>query len=949
LFLSVLESLAGETGKIAGKITDNSSGGPLPGANLLIIGTTLGSVADVKGEYFIINVPPGTHELRASYIGYKTELRTSVKVLVDKTTVVDFQLNSQAVKGEEVTVMAYRPDRVESDVTATKITYDIGQITSLPGITDISDVVSLQADVVDGHFRGGREGEAIYLISGAKIMNPLTGGATFVPITLGLEQVEVYTSGFSAEYGNVQSGVVNMVTKEGGTKWKTKIDFSTTNAHEQAWAGGIYSNENNPFYNILFNVNEWADAKDPMNGRPLYEFGAVGWDSYVPKQGQGFPAPPPPSRGDTLRTAALIRAYWLQGFRQIGLNTASSDRRIEFSTGGPLSEKFSVFVASRFRNNQPFIPTPFRDRDLQIMSNLAYRLNPQNKIKLEYNFNHAFRNDIASDFLQWFETVVSVQKAVDETQQIGVSWNHVFSPSMFMDLKANHLWTVAADHAELMAEGEYSDVYEVQSNQRTFNAPSGHQIGNLSNIGGTGTRTKTSNLQGNLTAQIDKRNLLKSGLQFYYYDMRVDNVTSVDNARSQRWQSYAAFPFEGAFYIQDKMEYQGFIANIGLRYDFYNFNTVYYTNRFSPYRNPDYDPTEPAAGAFYDANLSHKAKSKIETVFEPRIGFSFPVSDKTVLHLNYGVFSQRPPFQYIFVSRYKNDAIPNFDQMGNAELRPERTIAYDMGVVRVMPGGFLLGLGAYYKNVTNLLQEAQYVDKDGFIYNTYDNREYANVRGFHVNLDRNLGFLRGSIRYNWEAVKGKSSSATGAADQVAHYEGQPEKDQLRDPKDIYLDFNRLHKLIANVVLRTSPKAGFKVFGFYPLANFSISGNYRFLSGRPFTWDRSGQGLRFNQRTPNEHHTTLRLEKDVKITGTNVKIYGEVYNLLNLKIWDYGRTFSEHVDNLYRARYMEDAANLPAEDKKVMTEIEFTPYVTGLQPYLLDNSPRYFRLGMSFDF
>jgi hypothetical protein len=177
---------------------------------------------------------------------------------------------------------------------------------------------------------------------------------------------------------------------------------------------------------------------------------------------------------------------------------------------------------------------------------------------------------------------------------------------------------------------------------------------------------------------------------------------------------------------------------------------------------------------------------------------------------------------------------------------------------------------------------------------------------------------------------------------VAHYEGESEKDHLRDPKDIFLDFNRLHKLVANLGIQTSSQAGIKILNMRPLANVSLSSTYRFLSGRPFTWDVTGQGLRFNQRTPNEHHMKARLEKGFKRGSTTITAYMEVYNVLNKKVWSYDRTFSEDPENVYRARYMDDS-------EAVLTETEFYPYVTSLKPYLLDNNPRYYRFGIIFEF
>lgn len=229
MFVHAAVLFTGDTGKIAGQIVDAETNEPLPGANIEVEGTVLGAASDLSGEYFIINIPPGIYDLRVSYMGYQSEVRNLVRILVDKTTRLDFNLTPQVLEGQEVVVVAYKEDAIEMDLTATKQTYEVDEIQSLPGMTDIID---LQADVDGGHFRGGRTGEAIYLIGGAAIVNPLDNSRAFAPMTIGLEQVEVYTSGFSAEYGNVQSGVINIVTKEGRSdKWETHIDASTTNSY----------------------------------------------------------------------------------------------------------------------------------------------------------------------------------------------------------------------------------------------------------------------------------------------------------------------------------------------------------------------------------------------------------------------------------------------------------------------------------------------------------------------------------------------------------------------------------------------------------------------------------------------------------------------------------------------------------------------------------------------
>ena len=163
------------------------------------------------------------------------------------------------------------------------------------------------------------------------------------------------------------------------------------------------------------------------------------------------------------------------------------------------------------------------------------------------------------------------------------------------------------------------------------------------------------------------------------------------------------------------------------------------------------------------------------------------------------------------------------------------------------------------------MQGAQYEDLDGNVYNTFDNREYADIHGFQIALDKKRGFIQANLRYNWESATGQASSPLGAADLVVHYENPDKVDQLRNPKDIFLDFNRLHKLVATLGFHTESKAGFRFMGMHPLGGISFRATYKYMSGRPFTWDASGQGLRYNLRTPEEQNLTARFEKVINLS------------------------------------------------------------------------------------
>ncbi|MCK4296191.1 MAG: carboxypeptidase-like regulatory domain-containing protein, partial [Candidatus Marinimicrobia bacterium] len=119
-FLSLsIQLFAGNTGKIAGIITDKQSGETLIGANIILVGTNLGAATGEDGSYYILQVPPGTYEMKVSYIGYKTVTVKNVRVNVDLTTKIDVATESQAIAGQEVLVIAQQKV-IQHDVTSTR-------------------------------------------------------------------------------------------------------------------------------------------------------------------------------------------------------------------------------------------------------------------------------------------------------------------------------------------------------------------------------------------------------------------------------------------------------------------------------------------------------------------------------------------------------------------------------------------------------------------------------------------------------------------------------------------------------------------------------------------------------------------------------------------------------------------------------------------------------------
>ena len=940
---------AGETGKISGLVRDADSGEPLPGANVIIrnvlsgdriipVDPPIGAATGLDGVFIIINVPPGRYTVSAAYMGYQEVQKTGVQVRIDRTTTIDFDLGLKTLEGELVVVTAFKPNTVEIDLTATKQTYSVAEVQSIAGVADISDILQLQADVVDDHFRGGRVGESLYLVSGSSIVNPLNNQRAFSPIVTGLQEVEVYTSGFSAEYGNAQSGVVNMITKEGGSTWQTRAEVSSFLPYYKTWGGSVYSPDNLHYYNMLINTEEWLKENPTQPGKPLWDLG-YGAPVYLPPRVE-WP-PNPLTRQDSLAMAELGRVQWLLSNRDAGLEYNNTvDYRLDFSTGGPLTKNTSLFVAARQNVVNPVVPTPQKDYARQLMSNLTYRPNLNNKLKLSFVYASDYENELGSQFLRWsFDRTLSVTKILSTSKQYGIEWTHTFSPRSFMDLKFKVLDILNQERIELLDEGQFLEDYSNRRNWVDYTDPSYHRVGRPTDDRGN-EGTLTYDLNGSITSQINRNNLVKTGLQMTYYDIDVDFDMNVTNEGSYRKVAFNAFPYEGAVYVQDKLEFEGLIANLGLRYDFYNLNAEYFADQFSPLRNPDYDPSLPYLdrGKYYDQGLAAKEKTGLYTRLQPRIGISFPVSETSVFHLNYGTFTQRPNFNQIFYSQLT--MFNEIEVIGNPRLRPENTKAYDVGMVQGLSDGLFLDVSAYYKDVTDLVETAYFFDEQQSVYRTYINRDYADIKGFHVNLEKKRGSVRGYVRYNFEAATGKSSNDLAAP--VSYFEqpavGQEAVD-LPDPEDIYLDYDRTHKTVVNLRFITPNGFGPSVLSFRPFSDLSLSTTFRYMTGRPYTWDETGKGLKFNQRTPEELDLRMRFEKKLRFRTNSVVAYFEAFNLLNYKVHHYSRTFQDE----------RNVVIWETQRETIEDYTEYSPYNTSQRLYIFNNQPRHYRLGLIFNF
>ncbi len=951
IFLAAGTAPAQTVGKVSGVVRDAETREPLIGCNVTIVGTNLGAATNEEGAYFILNVPPGKYDFQASMMGYQKMVQRGAVVNAGRTTTADFSLAPTTLEQKEIVVEAARPD-VEREKTSTSAIIRFDDVQQMAGIRDVGDVLGLAADVTDGHFRGGRTGEEYYTLQGMGITNPLDNTSAFLPIMSSVEEVEVITSGFGAQYGNAQSGVVNITMKEGKSdKWRSRVETRMRAPGRKHFGPSVFDPSANRYLQMLLNTSTWRYG-DPNAENPQ------------PYYGRFVPAGLFSGDRDTTVRVAMAQALWLQTRRGLNQNYGNNvDYSVEAATGGPLNDNMRMFMALRSNNVWPVFPTEQPDMERQVMGNVVFDVSGNSTLRISGGYTQERTNDFPSDnsvsgYQRWlWDRITGIDYDLNTNVELGARFTQTVSPSTFYELKINSLF-IRTKQGATPYPSSLSDSAIVGSNPILWstgvlsiaggNSPDGINA-LVGNDDFKNEYTRTISFDGSLTSQVSESHLLNFGLQFNSYLIDVADMTDLRN--SQYLDRYRSKPFEGAAYVQDKMEFEGLIANVGLRFDFWSENQDYYTNLFSPYQ------VIGDSGTVNNHDPDHASKAKAPTVgrLQPRIGISFPVSTSTVFHLNYGSFMQRPSFQYVV--RVRNTQVPVTAKiLGNPRLEPETTNSYDIGVMQGLGQGFTLDVSGYYKDVKNLTQQADYY-VSGVGVSSFFNLDYADIRGFRIALEKRRGAFTGSINYQYSVATGKSATATNA---VPRFTLDPQTGAVSADystnavpvRDILLDFDRTHNLILNLAYTSEDEWGPMTFGFHPFENLTLSTTSFFRSGRPYT-SPSNTKLINGARAPGEYNTNARLTKRIlNFFGSSASFYVEVFNLFDQKILNYDYVFptwtptSQNLQTQYYEMYPIDNVN---HGIRYYWDVGRQGSFTADQSFLIySNMPRSFNFGIVLD-
>ncbi len=837
LILCVSLSYSGTTGKIAGKIVDAQTSEVLVGVNVLIEGTTLGAASDVDGNYFIINIPPGTYTLKASAVGYTPLTMSEVKVFVDQTTKIDLKLQAQAVEIGAVEITATRPI-VQRDLTSTTSTVSSDQLSKLP-VEDVQSVVNLQAGVVDGHFRGGRSDEVKYLVDGVAVNDVFSGSSTLSPEINSIQEIQVLSGTFNAEYGDALSGVVNQVTKTPGSKYSGSLS---------AYTGDYLTTRTSLYQNI-----------GHISPTDLYNF-------------EGSLSGPVPGLGNVLKFYISGRHYYDDGYLY-GKRVFNPSDSSNFNNTNPAKWYIGATGDGKYVSMNSQERTTLQSKLSVILPNSEIVTLQAFYQQYDYRvYDHAYVLDPDGDYLYHQKSFLG-----------SAVYTHMISNAAFLDFRGS---AFISDYHQSVYDNPVDANGNIQVDPRYVSLEFVQEQGLSNNaflVSGTQNwdfqhHTNTYSGKIDLTDQVDQQHQIKAGVDGEYYTLRYqdfqvhvdansDFVPTLPAYGSFDFNVYKNHPYQFATYIQDKIELDYLVINAGLRFDY-----------FEPDGNILLNPTnieeldslqQPYPSSLNGTQILQKASAKSQ--FSPRIGLSYPMTDKGAVHISYGHFFQMPAFDYL----YKNPnfripltgSFPDFvgSVIGNADLQPQRTTMYEVGLQQEVAPNLGITITGYYKDIRNLLGIEEFYKGNQTLFGEYVNHDYGEVKGITLSLERRLvdGF-GATIDYTFQVAQG---SASDPNEDLTKAQASPPI-QINEEL-VPLSWDRRHSLNFTLTLGTPH-------------TFLASLVGKLGSGLPYTPSLQNQrtGLENSDNMPTFFNTDLYVTKDVTLDDVAFSFFLKVYNLFD---------------------------------------------------------------------
>ncbi len=906
ILLPALANAQGAPGSIKGTIRDVESGELLDYANVLIKGTSRGTMSLSGGVFYFQGLKPGTYTVQVLYLGYAPEAVT-VEVAEGAQSVIRFDLKVVVVQTLE-----------EFAVEGARYMVEIKNSTQEQGFTgdrladyaidSVEEAVAKQAGVQmrDGelYVRGGRSGEVSMRIDDVPVDNVGGGGAISVS-SMAVEATEMVTGGMDPEYGSAMSGVINVTTRTGGESFEGGLRYMTDDFGRQ---DKTYTNYDRfefgfggptPVQKLTyflagdfvftdtenFSVANRPEYRVDLGGATLFQFrrrqvnqlkGSSKWQ-YTFSENLRL-------SGEYTLNSASNESYspnWsVSGYSRrvlmmpLLVNTPGDDswlytRNYVPVYYGPWYERMNQLShpavvidarnASLIRRMAPVLQVRSTDGRLYTVAaepgfdGFRYPYSSYSTAQEDSSytwFNSADRSGVNRSLSQNLKFVLTHNLTDDTFYTMKVSAlrnDNVFS------VNGQDPWEY--QHGPIASPGLFYGQANLYLNGSDYYTdplnPLFVTTSDFPYYGEDYSRTYIAKFDLSTTRW--SSHLVKMGLQLQYNDIESNNLSYPAYERQNRFTGlyslgassniYHSYNPEASYYIQDRWDYEGMVMNYGFRWDL-----------FSP---------GSAAEILLDNDDVNKNVIKYKHQFSPRLGFAFPITERDGFNFSYGRFIQFPTRDLLFSSQ---DPLGNAGTLGNPNLKAETTIAYQAGIKHQFTDYLAGSVAIYSRDIYDLIAATTVTDEEtGNTLPRYINKAYASARGVEVTLNKrysdNFAF---DVAYTFSYADGVASSQEFGAN--------PEGLEYLPNQELPLNWDQRHVFHLSLLLQ-QPN--------------SWSGSMTFSYGSGFPWtpnDRYARKvdplLENSERLPATYDLTFQGQKEINFYGQRLTMYFQAHNLIN---------------------------------------------------------------------
>ncbi len=702
---------------IKGRIFDDETGETMPYTNVYISGTNIGTMAFTDGFYIMRGLPPGTYTVKASYISYGLGSQT-VTLGPGEVANLDFHLEVRAILAEPFDVAAERA-LIEVERTGSSHFISSKQMEAMP-LDQMVDMVALAPGVTmqdnEIHIRGGRADDTMFVVDGMNVSDPLAGGGYGYQIDPSIiNEIEILTGGFNAEHGQAVSGVVNISTKEGSDRLEGRVSvkrdylFSTIPKNDfRGWRD---------FTN--FNESQNIDiVKASVSG------------------------PDPISAG--LRSLGLNlpgKQYWLL--------SGSMDIRDGYL---PIYSRQNDLQSPIYESS---LWAPRQQNNWNGMAKWTWHITPSHKLNInmtrQVGVSQGFKLPGEGYARPYMDNLDQYMVFTTENILTQVYYRQVLDDNSWFELTLGRNFNRM--HANVNGDDDFKgydpytgwDPSDPNRPAPYISQPNGQYPGGADRWHDHFSESYT--LKGAYSFMGVGNSEFKTGFDLSFTEMQLVDLQTNLNENTEPFGKlgvkediFLAHPITGAAYFQDTLEYRGLIVNAGVRADWWAPGKEVENVMANP---DDYlFITLDMAEEFYDKThgvLGRNWKMRIS----PRLGFSFPVTERDKFFFNYGHFSQWPRYSYVY-PQLEAQATSEVQLLGNPNLDPKVTIEYETGVQHEFGGLWSLGVTFFNRDIYDYAKSVVLKPVVIGAEQTPDPDDYGNVtinpvRYFNGDSARSLG------------------------------------------------------------------------------------------------------------------------------------------------------------------------------------------------------------------